>query len=260
MMEGNTLPRAWGLPCFLWRMQRVNQLYLETVSGKETADASQSTCDLAMLLICLDDDEQIPSSSCFGWFHSLISSYPLSQRCFLLPSPKVESMANSRRIWRESSISDWQANSELNVSCLGSVQHLCDVVFFSKKMTLILRYTEGILCDRKSWVLGVSSRMILHVKSMSSSTIYGITLYPKHRKEPNVGWSLTQSFQFSQNTSANFKVDTETGTSVYVSFLFRVLTDRNLNGPYQNIRTVLRNHSSKSVSLPSKDVIQQCFL
>ena len=47
-------------------------------------------------------------------------------------------------------------------------------------------------------------------------------------------------------------LDTETGTSVYVSFLFRVLTDRNLNGPYQNIRTVLRNHSSKSVSLTSK--------
>jgi len=95
MTEGNTLPRAWGLPCFLWRIQWVNQLYLETVSRKETADASQSTCDLAMLLICLDDDDQIPSSSCFGWLHSLITSYPLSQRCFLLPSPKVESMANS---------------------------------------------------------------------------------------------------------------------------------------------------------------------
>jgi len=118
---------------------------------------------------------------------------------------------NSRRIWRESSISDWQANGELNVSCLGSAQHLCDVVFFSKKMTLILRYTESILCDRKSSVLGVSSRMILHVKSVSSSTIYGITLYLKHRKEPNVGWSLTQSFQFSQNTLANFKVEFPNG-------------------------------------------------
>jgi len=90
---------------------------------------------------------------------------------------------NSRRIWRESSISDWQANSELNVSCLGSAKHLCDVVFSSKKMTLILRYTESILCDRKSWVLGIFSRMILHVKSVSSSTIYGITLYPKHCRE-----------------------------------------------------------------------------
>jgi len=69
---------------------------------KETADASQSTCDLAMLLICLDNDNQTPnwwgSSSCFGWFHSLvylITPYLLSQRCFLLPLPKVESMANS---------------------------------------------------------------------------------------------------------------------------------------------------------------------
>ena len=64
---------------------------------------------------------------------------------------------------------------------------MCDVVFSSKKVTLILRYTESILSDRKSSVLGVFSRMILHVKSVSSSTIYGITLYPKHRKEPNVG-------------------------------------------------------------------------
>ena len=117
----------------------------------------------------------------------------------------------SRRILRESSISDWQANGELNISCLGSAKHLCDVVFSSKKMTLILRYTESILCDRKSWVLGVFSRMMLHVKSVSSSTIYGITLYPKHRKEPNVGWSLTQSFQFTQNTSANFKVEFPNG-------------------------------------------------
>ena len=38
----------------------------------------------------------------------------------------------------------------------------------------------------------------------------------------------------------------------FCSFPLRVLTDRNLNGAYQNIRTVLRNHSSKSVSLTSK--------
>ena len=44
-------------------------------------------------------------------------------------------------------------------------------------------------------------------------------------------------------------LDTETGTSVYVSFLFRVLTDRDLNWVYQK---VLRNHSSKSVSLTWK--------
>jgi len=118
---------------------------------------------------------------------------------------------NSRRIWRESSISNWQANGELNVSCLGSAKHLCDVVFSSKKVTLISRYTESILSDRKSSVLGVFSRMILHVKSVSSSTIYGITLYPKHRKEPNVGWSSTQLLQFSQDTSANFKVEFPNG-------------------------------------------------
>ena len=124
MTEGNTLPRAWGLLCFLWRIQRVNQLYLETVSRKETADASQSTCDLAMLLICLDDDDQIPSSSCLGWLHSLITSYPLSQRCFLLPSPKVESMANSsetatmvptiRIVGEYNSVSSVQSISRLN--------------------------------------------------------------------------------------------------------------------------------------------------
>jgi len=112
---------------------------------------------------------------------------------------------NSRRILRESSISDWQANGELNVSYLGSAKHLCDVVFSSKKMTLILRYTESILCNRKSWVLGVFSRMILHVKSVSSSTIYGITLCLKHRKEPHVGWSSTQSLLFFSGYFSKFQ-------------------------------------------------------
>ena len=50
-------------------------------------------------------------------------------------------------------------------------------------------------------------------------------------------------------------IDTKTRTSVYISFPFIMLTDRFLNWVYQNIRTV-RNHPSKSVSLPSMDVIR----
>jgi len=138
-------------------------------------------------------------------FHNHWLSNTLTKQMALAISETLK--GNSRRILRESSISDWQENGELNISCLGSAKHLCDVAFSSKRVTLILRYTESILCDRKSSVPGVFPRMILHVKSVSSSVIYGITLYPKNRKEPNVGWSLTQSLQFSQDTSVNFKVD-----------------------------------------------------
>ena len=61
-------------------------------------------------------------------------------------------------------------------------------------------------------------------------------------------------------TNLLLAVDTKSGTSVYISFPFIVLTDRFLNWVYQNIRTVVRNHPSESVSLPSMDVTQQCFL
>jgi len=109
---------------------------------------------------------------------------------------------NSRKMLRESNISSWQANGELSAIYLGSAKHLYNVVFSSKGVTWILRYTESIPSDRKSSVLGVFQRMILCVKSVSSSMIYEITWYPKHRKEPNVGWSLPQLFQICSGYSS----------------------------------------------------------
>jgi len=118
---------------------------------------------------------------------------------------------NSRRTLRESSISSWQANGELNVSCLDSAKHSCNVVFSSKKVTWILRYTESILGDRKSSVLGGFSRTILRVKAGSSSMIYGITWCLKHRKEPNVRDLCFNRSKSSQDTSADFKVKFSNG-------------------------------------------------
>ena len=207
----------------------------------------------------------VRSYSCFGWFCGLvhlITSYPLWQRCFVLPlpKPKVLSMANpsdtdilvptiqivgeynplaqsvsclnciqnslgslvmnfhnhwlsstptrrmvpvisetlkgnSRKTSRESSILNWQANGELNATCLSNANHSHNVVLSSKEVTWILRYTESILCDGRSPVLGISQRMILCVKPALSLTIYGITWYLKHRKEPNVSLSFPRLLQ-----------------------------------------------------------------
>jgi len=127
---------------------------------------------------------------------------------------------NSRKTWRESSISSWWADGELNTPCLGSAKHSYNVVFSNKKVTWILRYTESILCDGRSSLLGAFPRMILRVKSVSSMTIYGITWSPKHRKEPIVGWSLPQSLQVCSEYFSKFQGETPQWNS-RITFLDR---------------------------------------
>jgi len=133
-------------------------------------------------------------------FQNHLLSSILTRRMALAISEILK--GNSRKMLRESNTSSWQANGELNTTCLGSAKHFYNIVFSSKEVTWILRYTESIPCHRKSSVLGVFQRMILCVKSVSSSMIYGITWYPKHRKEPNVGWSLSQLFQICSGYSS----------------------------------------------------------
>ena len=83
---------------------------------------------------------------------------------------------------------------ELSFLCPGSAKLSCDVVFWMKEVTWILKYTN-ILGDRKCLVLGVPRREIPRVKLVSSSTIYGNTWFLKHGRKPNVSWSFLRSLQ-----------------------------------------------------------------
>ena len=81
---------------------------------------------------------------------------------------------------------------ELSFLCPNSAKLSCDVVFWTKKVTWILSYTN-ILGDIKYLVLGVPRREIPHVKLVSSLTIYGNTWFLRHRRKPNVSWSFLRS-------------------------------------------------------------------
>jgi len=96
-----------------------------------------------MLLICLDNDDQIPnrwgSSSCFGWFYSLvhlITSYPLSQYCFLLPHPKLNQWKTQVKLLL------WYQVSKLSVS-----------ITLSHRFNLSVGLTASRICrEARSWI------------------------------------------------------------------------------------------------------------
>jgi len=133
--------------------------------------------------------------------HSLLSTLTR----MMVPAISEILEGNSRRTFRESSISNWQTNGELSTPCLGSAKHSYNVVFSSEKVAWISRYTDSTLYDGRSSVLGAFQRMILRVKSMSSMMIYGITWYPKHMKEPIVGWSWPHLLQIGSEYFSKFQ-------------------------------------------------------
>jgi len=81
---------------------------------------------------------------------------------------------------------------QLPFLCPGSAKLSCDVVFWTKGVTWILKYTN-ILGDRKCLVLGIPRREIPRVKLVSSLMIYGNTWLMKHRRKPNVSWYFPPS-------------------------------------------------------------------
>jgi len=136
-------------------------------------------------------------------FHNHWLSSTPTRRMVLVISETLK--GNSRKTLRESSISSWQVNGELNTTCLSSTKHSHNVVLSTKEVTWIMRYTESIFCDGRSPVSGISQRVTLCAKPVLSLMIYGITWYLKHRKEPNVGWSLPQSLQACSEYFSKFQ-------------------------------------------------------
>jgi len=89
--EGNTHPKAWGLPCFLHVASQPIVTGNHVSRKKWLMQAGALVTSPWYIWTMMTKFSPVGSSSCFGWFRGLIhliTSYPLSQRCFLLPLPK----------------------------------------------------------------------------------------------------------------------------------------------------------------------------
>jgi len=89
--EGNTHPKAWGLPCFLHVASQPIVTGNHVSRKKWLMQAGALVTSPWYIWTMMTKFSPVGSSSCFGWFRGLIhliTPYPLLQRCFLLPLPK----------------------------------------------------------------------------------------------------------------------------------------------------------------------------